>query len=431
MVNGPRRPRGNYSLNIRHYGYSVKHWRLSIQYRRKAHRFFALLAILEEEEQMPDISNARIQEIGEEKEILTYLAFKYMNRYNIIRGIVTTVMPNFRLLRPAAVLQRGSYWTHEDFADHELYHNCRLVSRESFNQLKQELRLPDILRADNNCTYTGEELLLMYLYHRTFPRRLYDTQLVFGLEYSQVSRGLKTFKEFIDQNWSHKVTNSLALFAPFFESYHQAVQDKILAINGNVAIDRWSEVCCFLDGTLRQHNRDEQNNYSGHKKITAFRWLNLTAPDGMIMLALGPTCGRHNDHFVQNSYAISNMIENSQQPRLLANPNAALLVAGTDKGFHEENCVQPMYNRRRNTPAMRAANRICSSIRVSNEHDIGRISNTFKGIDYHRQQFAGLQPLGVDYRVAVFMTNCLNALNHSQTSKYFGLAPMSLEQYLS
>lgn len=264
MVNGPRRPRGQYPLNSRHFGYAVKHWRESIIYRRKSQRSFLYLVLLEEEQEeleddMNDEVDDRLEEIEEEMEIFRYHALRNLRMYNIIRGAIITRNPDFRMFRPPAVVLRGQgrwgHWTLDDFTDEEIYHSLRLIARPNFIELHTSLALPPIVRLDNGSKFTSEELLLFYLYHRSFPTRLYDLQKRFGLEYSQISRALTTIKALLHHLWGHKVTNNLDSFAPSFARYNAAIQKKIRDLNNGLIIPRWEDVCCFLDGTLRQHNR--------------------------------------------------------------------------------------------------------------------------------------------------------------------------------
>ena len=107
----------------------------------------------------------------------------------------------------------------------------------------------------------------------------------------------------------------------------------------------------------------------------------------------------------------------------------ALARAGTDKGFHRQPCVIPMNNNAFNTPAQTAENNAFSKARVTNEHDIGRVTGQWKYIDFQKGLTLGLQPLGLYYRVCALMTNALTCLDYNSTSIYFECSPPTLATY--
>ena len=180
----------------------------------------------------------------------------------------------------------------------------------------------------------------------------------------------------------------------------------------------------FTDGTKIQLNRCDQVNYSGHKHIYCYSFLLTTGMDGMIVEAFGPRAGSDNDHGLQN---VSNIGQ-----RLLAakHGQARLFVSSTDKGLHAQACIVPMHNNMPNTLAQQWENQCMSSMRCTNEWDVGRPKSLFKYIDYRKVHFTHLQPIGLFFRVCCIMPNAITILDHNATSEYYRcFPPASLASY--
>jgi hypothetical protein len=69
-------------------------------------------------------------------------------------------------------------------------------------------------------------------------------------------------------------------------------------------------------------------------------------------------------------------------------------------------------------------------VRVAVEWGYGRIVRYFAFLDFKKNLKVFLQPVAVYYAVGALLTNCHTCLYGSQTSRYFGIAPPSLEEYL-
>jgi hypothetical protein len=163
----------------------------------------------------------------------------------------------------------------------------------------------------------------------------------------------------------------------------------------------------------------------GHKRIYSYSWILTTAPDGSIVDVYGPRAGRHVDSRLQRESFINARLMLAQAGR----PVAAMFHTGTDKGFFVDVAVRPMHNNLVNTVQQTIENRDFASLRITNEHDIGRKSSFFQYIDASRLHNPKKQPLGVFYIVVCIMTNALNCLDAAGTCKYYQCDPPSLEAY--
>jgi hypothetical protein len=72
-----------------------------------------------------------------------------------------------------------------------------------------------------------------------------------------------------------------------------------------------------------------------------------------------------------------------------------------------------------------------SSVRVSVEWLFGDIANYFKFMDFKKNLKIGLSSVGKFYLVSALLRNALTCLYHNQTSKFFGMEPPTLYEYVS
>ncbi|DAZ98795.1 TPA: hypothetical protein N0F65_000951, partial [Lagenidium giganteum] len=76
-------------------------------------------------------------------------------------------------------------------------------------------------------------------------------------------------------------------------------------------------------------------------------------------------------------------------------------------------------------------NAAMSKVRICVKWEFGRLVQYWAFCDHARNQKLQLQPVGTTYKVAVLLANVWTCMNTgTQTSKFFGLSPPSVEEYL-
>lgn len=78
----------------------------------------------------------------------------------------------------------------------------------------------------------------------------------------------------------------------------------------------------------------------------------------------------------------------------------------------------------------KAFNKKMNRVRISVEWGFGKITQYFAYLNFRKNQTVLLQPIGKYYIVASVLINYHTCLYGSNTGKYFGLDPPSLEPYL-
>ena len=76
----------------------------------------------------------------------------------------------------------------------------------------------------------GEEAFLLLLYWFSFPRTLASAQEFYGLEYSQISRFIRTMVLSLMSEWQYLVDNNLDFFSPRFQLYGTAINGKYMQL---------------------------------------------------------------------------------------------------------------------------------------------------------------------------------------------------------
>ena len=82
-----------------------------------------------------------------------------------------------------------------------------------------------------------------------------------------------------------------------------------------------------------------------------------------------------------------------------------------------------MHNNAINTPAQDLENEMFSSLRATNEWDMGRPKHLSKFIDYKKIMFEGLQPLGLMFRTICVVHNAITILDHNSTGHFYDCDP--------
>lgn len=81
-------------------------------------------------------------------------------------------------------------------------------------------------------------------------------------------------------------------------------------------------------------------------------------------------------------------------------------------------------------PLQETFNKSMGKLRTAVEWSFGKIINEFAFLVFKKNQKLLLQDLSSMYKCAALLSNCHSCLYGNQTSSYFGLMPVSLEEYL-
>ena len=120
--------------------------------------------------------------------------------------------------------------------------------------------------------------------------------------------------------------------------------------------------------------------------------------------------------------------------RMMTMPGRRDLFLYGDPAYHDINyCIAPFRNPRGHGNLSREQselNKRLASIRISVEHGLGQIGQTWTYNCSAQQLHSGWQPVAALFITGVLLTNCHICLCPNQTSQKYEISPPTLEEYL-
>ena len=289
--------------------------------------------------------------------------------------------------------------------------------RQHIKPLVRVLRLQDeYLHPQIGIKWTADEGLCMLLRRLSYPNRLIDMVPLFGRHVSELSIIINAMANEIYHLHKEKVTN---IHQPWvnFDQYSNVISQK-----GAYLSNIWG----FLDGTQLKICRPsigQESAYNGHKRQHSLKFQSVMLPNGIISHFFGPIEGRRHDSAM---YFASGLDVQAAQV-YDSSPNQLALYADSAYAFR---CylITPFKGARLSNVQHKFNNNM-SKVRTSVEWGFGKISGVFAFLDFHRNLKVYLQPVGKLMYTGAILANVHTCLYSSQTSKYFGLEPPTLEQY--
>ncbi len=333
-------------------------------------------------------------------------------------------------------------------------HECWIYFRfkkDDIAILCEELHIPVEICTKTRYCFSGQEALLILLWRLSFSCRWSAGVPLFGRSQSALSEITHWMLNFLLVNFVH------LLNTPFYYTDPTRLRFMADAVNAKCPL---SNCVGFIDCTLRRMCRPtiaQQAAYNGHKKTHGLKWQNIVAPDGIIINQWGPYEGRRSDPWIQGESNIVGTIVGRfrfpvDSPESIAlhtpqNPNSPNLfrpgpppfiqycVFG-DKGYftHHTGAVIGAYRRAAGVPdlppAEQAFNVAMSKGRIAVEWGFLDVVQTWGYLDCTKGMMVWKTPVAHYYQAASLLTNFHCCLYGNRTSKYFGLPPPSLADYI-
>jgi len=212
MVAGPRRSRTKYAMNDRHCGKTIKDSRTS-------------------EKSLKLLANVLVP---------MFVQGGHANIRPVLVIVISAVIAQFQFINRWVDVPRtifvNRHRTLATFSDADLY-DLRVTKREFIGSFLVNV-FPGVVRweCENNIVEDVEVGILMFLYWISFPRKLYHMQIIFGREYSQISRIMKAIFQYLNTRWGHLITpgpNNLDYFVPRLEEYNRCFLVKYQQLHGH------------------------------------------------------------------------------------------------------------------------------------------------------------------------------------------------------
>ena len=275
----------------------------------------------------------------------------------------------------------------------------------------------------NRYTAPYETCVLVYLYKMHRPMRLRpECESFFGMRMSHLSHIVRTFGDALYMVANPYLTNP-QIWQPFFPNYAATIarhSDQFLT-------NAWG----FIDATFRNVCRPTIHPevlYSGYKKMHGLKFQCVVTPDGFIALLQGPFAGRMHDAAIFRETELEETLE-EMMPFVedeedsvyhlcgdLAYPQSAYVC----RGFAgvDPNTIEAIFNER------------MSNVRIVVEWTFNGILAIWGHLDCERSMKILEQPVGQQYINCAFLTNIHCCFYGNQTSTYYQLPPLTLNDYL-
>jgi hypothetical protein len=179
----------------------------------------------------------------------------------------------------------------------------------------------------------------------------------------------------------------------------------------------------FIDCTIRKICRPtvwQQTCYNGYKHLHALKYSAVKCPDGLIYHLAGPMEGRRNDNALLSASSLLSRCRN----------HAPGFILYGDPAYSINDVIISPFDNTTLTAQQLEFNKRMSSCREAVEWGFADVARLWSALDFTPSQRVFVSPIGVQYRVAVLLTNIHICLNASQTSWFFRCCPPSVEEYL-
>lgn len=302
--------------------------------------------------------------------------------------------------------------------DKEAKDQFRFLTRD-LQRLVKYLKIPDPVITKEGVRARAIDALGICLRRMLFPHRWIDMAAMFGRAPSTLCHIFYFVVEHLEKEFGDLLYFDMARIVKNLNRYCHAISSK----NPDVIRGVWG----FIDGTVRpicRPGKGQESVYNGHKRVHAFKFQTVVAPDGIICHVYGPVDGRRHDIYMLRESGLMALLED--------NPafHNKLIFGDPAYGCTNVFC-SPFKGCRVNAP-QHAVNTAMSKVRISVEWSYGEITRYFSYLDFKRQQQVGMTPVATLYKIGILLTNCITIANGgNNNSKYFNCAPPTFEEYFN
>jgi len=177
-----------------------------------------------------------------------------------------------------------------------------------------------------------------------------------------------------------------------------------------------------------QRPKENQREYWCYKKYHAYKFLGVTAPNGLCVYAWGACGGRHPDVTALHLSGLMAQLALLHVPLLAALGRQFHLYG--DAAFPFGPHLQVGYNRIALNHVMQQFNQVMSGVRITVEWFFGLVSSLWPMATTKKMLQIEKMPLAKLYFSAILLTNCHTCMYNNQMSEYFEIKAPALEDYL-
>ena len=207
------------------------------------------------------------------------------------------------------------YYSYEKFdinnwSEEECWNDFRF-HKNDLERLASALNLPAELITYNRMKVPAMEALCFMLRRLAYPCRYSDLISRFARPVPELSVIFSHTLNYIYDNWGHLLSS---FNQPWLSQEKLRYYADTIYRSGSPLDNCWG----FIDGTTRKICRPEKDQkvmYNGHKRVHAFKYQSVIAPNGLIANFYGPLEGsRHDSYLLAKSGLLNSLDQHSFAP---------------------------------------------------------------------------------------------------------------------
>jgi len=291
--------------------------------------------------------------------------------------------------------------------------------RSEMQAVCEALRVPAEIKTHSGDKAPGFDVLCMMSMKYAFPVRLGQLIPFFGFSTSKCSRLIAALRTYIFTEFANKLRWIPEISEVDIKRFCAGVESKT---NFPICMG-------FIDGTVRPVCKPgllQGELYNGKDRVHSLKYQGFSTPDGMLQQLSGPWPGRRHDTVMYSHSGLPEWLDS-----LPRHASGAMYCVYGDQGYHTQpGLMVPFCDGNVNTKH-EAFNEVMSSARIAIEWEFGGILSYWASLKWTSEaKFLSGGKVAQVYFVCAFLTNCLNCLRRNNASKYFGVCPPALEDYV-
>ena len=292
--------------------------------------------------------------------------------------------------------------------------------RAEMEQVCNVLRVPAVIRSRSGDRAPGFDVFCMLSMKYAFPTRLGQLIPFFGHSISKMSRLIAALRLYLFSEYALKLT-----WIP--DITQRDVQRFCAGIHSKTNFP----ICFgFIDGTVRPVCKPgllQGEVYNGKDRVHSLKYQGFSTPDGMLQQLSGPWPGRRHDTVMYNRSGLPEWLDS-----LPRHESGAMYCLYADQGYHTQPGLMVPFCDGSVNVRHQAFNEVMSSARIAVEWEFGGILHYWASLRWtSEQKLLSGGKIAQVYLVCGLLTNCLNCLRPGNASKYFDVAPPTLDEYVA
>ena len=313
------------------------------------------------------------------------------------------------------------------WSNDEVYLNFRFLNRAQVFRLKDGFKFPEKITLQSRHEFSGEEAVLILLYRFHYPGRLTDMEKIFSRDYSTISRIFNWSINFMVTHWGHLLNNRMDYWRDSFPLFAKKINEKHIENGGVGSLN--PRIFGFIDTTINAIARPSQGErlpggagvdqiledvqrcfYTKYKKLHGLKFQTVGLPNGMHFHVSGPYSARHNDAYIYGKSHIEDSLRELQ-----SGEPEQYKIHGDNAYTNTDYCTVQQLRK----------------LRISIEWTYHEVKDFYKLIDYKRLLKIQLMNVGDLLFTALLLHNSYVAMNGSEASSYFDIAPPTFDSWIS